>query len=157
MGNFKLPDGFEGGFTVRELRRNNDLIPTVPGVYIVVRKTSAQPSFLEIGVGGHFHGRNPNVEIEELQRNWVEGEPVVYIGMTNQTLRNRINTYLSFGKGEKVGHWGGRYIWQLSDHEDLVFYWKPMSEGSPKGYESQLIAEFKMLNGGARPFANLQD
>lgn len=155
--NFKLPEGFEGGFTVAELRKNDYLIPCEQGVYIVVRKSSENPSFLQNGSGGAFKGKNPNVPISELQMNWVRGETVIYIGMTNQTLRKRIRTYLRFGNGEPVGHWGGRFIWQLADHEDLVFYWKPMPDGSPEVYESELIAGFKMANGGLRPFANLKD
>ncbi|MGN0191431.1 MAG: hypothetical protein ACI39U_07230, partial [Candidatus Cryptobacteroides sp.] len=139
------------------LRDDESLIPCIPGVYIVVRKSSENPSFLQVGSGGRFKDRNPNVPVEELQANWVKGEPVIYIGMTKETLRKRIRTYLRFGNGEPVGHWGGRYIWQLADHEDLVFYWKPMSEGSPEEYESELIAEFKTLNAGYRPFANLKD
>jgi hypothetical protein len=28
------------------------------------------------------------------------------------------------GRGELAGHWGGRYIWQLSDSADLIAAWK---------------------------------
>lgn len=82
------------------------------GVYMVVRDTTGAPSFREIGTGGYFKGKNPNVPIRELENEWVVGETVIYIGKaggpnSNATLRKRLKQYIRFGSGESVGHWGG--------------------------------------------------
>ena len=71
------------------------------------------------------------------------------------TLRSRILQYLKFGQGKPVGHKGGRYIWQLSDAEELLFCWKPLPTDEPEDVESMLISEFKHQYAGKRPFANL--
>ena len=62
--------------------------------------------------------------------------------------------YFRFGNKEAVGHWGGRYIWQLSNPEELIVCWKATSNKDPRYVEKELIAEFvKQFN--KRPFANL--
>lgn len=38
---------------------------------------------------------------------------MVYIGKAGTTLRKRLNQYLKFGNRQNIGHWGGRYIWQI--------------------------------------------
>lgn len=134
-----------------------------PGVYMVVRTDDAEPVFVPEGSGGHFKGRNPNVPAGELQANWVKDTCVVYIGKagggtSRATLRKRIGQYIRFGSGEPVGHWGGRYIWQLEDADDLLFCWRAAKESEDaKDLESKLIADFKSQYGGARPLANLSD
>ena len=121
------------------------------------------PVFVPEGSGGHFKGRNPNVPAGELQANWVKDTCVVYIGKagggtSRATLRKRIGQYIRFGSGEPVGHWGGRYIWQLEDADDLLFCWRAAKESEDaKDLESKLIADFKSQYGGARPLANLSD
>ena len=134
-----------------------------PGVYLVVRTDDAEPVFVPEGSGGHFKGRNPNVPAGELQANWVKDTCVVYIGKagggtSRATLRKRIGQYIRFGSGEPVGHWGGRYIWQLEDADDLLFCWRAAKESEDaKDLESKLIADFKSQYGGARLLANLSD
>ena len=130
------------------------------GVYMVVRDTTGAPSFREIGTGGHFKGKNPNVPIRELENEWVVGETVIYIGKaggpnSNATLRKRLKQYIRFGSGEAVGHWVGRYIWQLEDAEQLLFCWKAYADAEQ--LEKALIAAFKECHDGKRPFANLKD
>lgn len=71
------------------------------------------PEFLSHGTGGFFKGKDPNVSITELETNWVENTCVVYIGKAGTTLQKRLNQYLKFGNGQNIGHWGGRYIWQI--------------------------------------------
>ena len=133
-----------------------------PGVYMV-RTDDSEPVFVPEGCGGHFKGKNPNVSVDELQANWVNETCVVYIGKaggrsSKATLRKRIGQYIRFGSGEPVGHWGGRYIWQLEDADNLLFCWRAAKEWEDaEGLESDLIADFKVQHGGFRPFANLKD
>ncbi len=147
--------GFRGFVPVGALRSGTSVIPEIQGVYLVIRTADVPPVFLSKGSGGFFKGKDPNVPLSNLSANWVEDEQVVYIGMTRSSLRKRIRTYLLFGKGEPVGHYGGRLIWQLQDHEDLLFCWKPMPVGDPDQMETELIDAFKSAHGGRRPFANL--
>ena len=152
-----IKDFLKGFIKISDLRNRTSAISGMPGVYMVLRRSPEHPTFLKAGSGGFFKGKNPNVPISELEANWVESEAVVYIGMTTQPLRKRISTYLRFGDGEDVGHYGGRYIWQLADHEDLEFCWLPMPTGDPRARESELIEAFKLCHNGQRPFANLKD
>lgn len=145
--------GFEGFFKVKDLKENFPTIPGIMGVYMVVRNSSDQPAFLKIGSGGFFKGEDPNVPIDELKRNWVADTCVVYIGKAS-SLRKRLYQYLRFGSGKNVGHKGGRYIWQLKDHDDLLFCWKILKDKDPEQYESELIETFRSIY-GERPFANL--
>lgn len=149
--------GFVGFRPIKKCRMDYAVFPKVPGVYIVLRRSKKRPEYLTIGSGGHFKDEDPNVSDTELSDNWVEGASVVYIGMTTTTLHKRLSAYMKFGEGRKIGHKGGRYIWQLADHEDLIVCWKEMPNGSPKEYETELILDFKNKHGNRRPFANLQD
>ena len=135
---------------------NRSEIPDEGGVYIVLRRDADKAEFKEIGMGGFFKGRNPNVSIYELNDNWVEDTPVMYIGKAKEgRLRKRISEYMRFGCGKKVGHWGGRLIWQLADADDLVVCWSETEEDS-REVEKDMICKFKE-EFGAHPFANLKD
>lgn len=150
---------FTGFQTVAHYRENLHQIPKEAGVYILLRSGSEKPSFLAVGSGGRFKDREPNVPLTELAVNWVEEASVVYIGKAGSTsgsatLRSRIDQLLKFGAGMKIGHWGGRLLWQLADHESLVLAWKEIQGTEPKEVESEMISEFKNYY-GKRPFANL--
>lgn len=127
-------------------------IPDVPGVYMVLRDSVERPDFLVRGSGGYFKGKDPNVPLSELCANWVEGANVLYIGKA-KSLRKRISQYLRFGDGKPVGHWGGRYIWQLADARELIFCWMPVI-GDADAVETEMICRFRE-HYGSRPFANL--
>ena len=91
----------------------------------------------------------------------MENTDIVYIGkaggMTSKvTLQSRLIQYLKFGMGKNIGHWGGRYIWQLANTDELVICWKPTDE-EPRKVETEMIAQFKAEHQGQRPFANLTD
>jgi hypothetical protein len=158
--NYRDFSDFEGFQTVAYYRENLHQIPKLPGVYVLARVKKEGPQFLAIGSGGHFKDREPNVSLNELGANWVEGASVVYIGKAGSrtgsaTLRDRIDQLLKFGEGRKIGHWGGRLLWQLADHEELLLGWMVISDRKPSDVESELINEFKS-HFGCRPFANLQ-
>ncbi len=97
--------GFEGFVAVSELCQDNlDLIPDVPGVYLVLRPKPAPPRFLRRSRAGFFKGKDPTVDLSELRESWVDGTPVLYIGKAGSrsgraTLRSRVRTYLAHGSG----------------------------------------------------------
>ena len=62
--------------------------------------------------------------------------------------------YLKFGQGKNIGHYGGRLIWQLKNHLDLIFCWLPMTDTEPRELEKKILADF-IQQYGQRPFANL--
>lgn len=145
--------GFTGFIPVSELREGGlKMIPDFSGVYMVLRVSDVAPKFLATGSGGRFKGKDPNVPVEELKANWVEETPVLYIGKAT-SLRKRISQYLRFGQGKPVGHWGGRYIWQLADATQLLFCWMPV-DGNADAVETDMICSFRERY-GSRPFANL--
>ncbi|MBR5061446.1 MAG: hypothetical protein IKX24_04800 [Prevotella sp.] len=159
---FLQAQGFEGFKTMGELMDGaRTWIPAQKGVYVVLRESGSEPQFLTEGTGGFFKCQNPNVPVSELKDNWVDGASIVYIGKaggigSSSTLQKRLGQYLRFGQGANIGHWGGRYIWQLADSRDLVVCWKTLVEEEPRDVEHQMIAEFKATH-GKRPFANLMD
>ena len=155
--------GFEGFISIGELMAGaKKMIPAQMGVYVILRESNTTPTFLAEGTGGFFKGKNPNVSIDDLKSNWVENTSIVYIGKAGSigstaNLRTRLGQYLRFGEGANVGHWGGRYIWQLEDSRELTVCWKPLYSDDPRTIEQQMISEFKALHSGRRPFANLND
>lgn len=155
-------DGFIGFVSVAELRKSLNAVPEQRGVYVVLRMTDSAPTFLKVGTGGYFKGKDPNVEVSKLLSKWVDGSPLLYIGKaggpgTDATLHSRIRQYIQFGEGKPVGHKGGRYIWQLADAADLVFAWKPLPDEIPLEVEKRMIREYKILHGMKFPFANLRE
>lgn len=150
--------GFSGFVTVQQLMDNPSLAPKEIGVYAIIRNTKEKPHFNSIGTGGHFKGKNPNVAISILESNWVEDSDIVYIGKAGKkqgtaTLYSRLGQYMRFGQTKAVGHWGGRYIWQLADNRDLLVCWKPTNE-EPRLIESIMLQAFTSDH-GKLPFANI--
>jgi len=152
--------GFQGFVPVRALKADNCCnLSKAPGVYVVLAATDAVPRFLDKSVGGHFKCKDPTVPLAELQRNWVPGAEVLYIGKagggkTKATLLKRVRAFVRFGSGQPVGHWGGRLIWQLAGCDDLPVAWKPLPDGDPRAVEQELLAAFTKQH-QQRPFANL--
>jgi excinuclease UvrABC nuclease subunit len=145
-------NGFNGFKTIGELIKDGTFIPEKPGVYFILNMNSKPSEFLSIGSGGYFKGKNPNVSTDRLQENWVEQTPVVYIGKAT-SLKKRLKQYFSFGQNKNVGHYGGRYIWQLKHASDLVVCWKA-TDSDPREIEKELIQRFNSQF-GTLPFANL--
>lgn len=147
--------GFKGFIKVKDLRDNFESIPKCSGVYMVLNPNMEKFSFLEIGTGGFFKGKNPNVDISVLNDRWIDNTIVIYIGQTGSTLRKRIGDYIKFGQNKPIGHWGGRYIWQIKDAESLIFCWMKVDNIAPSIIEEQLLQDFKnkYLH---LPFANLR-
>lgn len=150
--------GFDGFVTFDELRNGGlDEVPPSGGVYVVIRRSKEDPVFLDESCGGHFKGKNPGELVDVLTAKWVADTPVVYIGK-GDSLRRRLKEYAAFGAGRPVGHWGGRYIWQLADRDELLVAWKRCEDGRTAAeLEGELVAGFKAANGGRLPFANIAD
>lgn len=147
-------NGFVGFLSIRQLCTNNVTLPVSAGVYIVLRESDQKPHFLTVGSGGHFKGNNPNLPVSRLEKNYIGESRVVYIGQTS-CLKRRFRELLRFGAGSDVGHWGGRALWQLSDHDDLIVAWKPMSEVESKAEKARMLQKFVSVY-GKLPFANLK-
>lgn len=136
-------------------------VPRGAGVYAVLRPSHIRPTFRELSVAGHLKTKSPSVSITMLESNWIPGVEVLYIGKaewnegSRRGLKKRLDEYRRHGQGEPIGHWGGRYIWQLEDCYDLIVAWKEASTNGAEEVESALLSSF-IEKFGALPFANLK-
>lgn len=157
--------GFQGFVPIKDLQAQECAqVPAVPGVYLVLRPDATGPQWLPRSTGGHFKERDPSVKnLDEIQRAWVDGATVLYIGKAGTdkgkaSLRSRLHAYMRFGKGQAVSHWGGRFIWQLGTSGQLLVAWRAtVASQEPRDVERALIERFKARHSGRRPFANLRD
>ena len=144
--------GYQGFVAIAELRGTGfSAVPEEPGTYCVLLPAGMQVRFLARNPGGRFKDRDPTLSQAELQAEWVEGASVLYIG-TSSNLRRRIRQFLAFGAGRRVGHWGGRLIWQIAGAEQLLLAWATSAEH--QGAEDRLLADFETAF-GRLPLANL--
>jgi hypothetical protein len=136
--------GFTGFVTFGDLRESwLDYVPKTGGVYAVLRESDHPPTYLASNPGGRFKGKDPTVAVSTLEAKWVESCSVVYLGK-GDNLQRRLKQYARFGAGDPIGHWGGRYIWQLSDSAELLVAWKRCEEGQTAAeLESEIVARFQ--------------
>jgi hypothetical protein len=149
--------GFTGFLAVCQLGPEPTAVPSHPGVYVVVRRSENPPEYLERSPGSWFKGKDPTVPISDLEQKWVFGATTLYIG-SGLDLRARIGLLVAFsrgGQGSSIFHWGGRFLWQLADGQDLQVAWREVAPDSHKAEERALVDEFEEAH-GALPFANLR-
>lgn len=129
-------------------------VPDEPGVYCVLRPATSRPKFLEHSAAGTWKGRQASVAADVLRDAWIDGASVLYIGKASSSLRKRLRPYRRHGQGHEAAHWGGRYIWQLADHPELLICWRTETDAADV-IETEMIEAFRGRF-GARPFANLR-
>ena len=148
---------FSSAVSVAYLQRTRcACVPTDPGVYLVTRPCRTPAVFLPKSVGGWFKGKDPTDTPAFLSEHWVTGACVLYIGKGGGAngLKQRLGQFMSFGDGKNIGHRGGRLIWSLADHQELLVQWEVTPNEAPEHVERCMIGLFQR-NYGKRPFANL--
>lgn len=147
--------GFDGWLTFAELASAN--VPRDPGVYVIVRPTDDPPAFR---ADAPYRGDAP-LPVTDLEARWVRGERLVYIGMASlgskrDGLHRRLRQFRRYGEGHAARHAGGRRIFQLADHADLLVAWRVTDDAEARDTERAMIAAFQAHH-GVRPFANDAD
>jgi hypothetical protein len=151
--------GFKGFLKVSVLQASRcTAVPTLPGIYAVLRPEQTKPVFLESSIAGHFKGQDPSAPIAELQEAWVQKSVALYMGKaggpdSTAHLRDRVLQFMQFGAGKPVGHPSGKNIWQLADSGDLYVCWMLTGEETPVKILHKLVFDFRSRY-GKRPFAN---
>ena len=123
-------------------------VPTTPGIYIVLRTATTPVELLEQTTA---RAGTPYT-LADLQQRWIEGTPVVYIGKAEAArggLRKRLGQYARRGSS----HQGGRSIWQLADHEQLLVCWAETPGESAEAVEIHYREQFAEIY-QRWPFAN---
>lgn len=148
---------FSALVSIKKLQESNCAeVPSAKGVYLVIGEKFERPEFLKKSEGGWFKGKNPSCPIKFLEEKWVKSAKVLYVGKASSQkgLKQRLRQYLQFGQGRRVGHRGGRLIWQLKNNKQLFICWQEVGRADPRHIESNLIRAFTNVY-GVRPFANL--
>lgn len=152
--------GYEGFVTFSELRKRGAV--TKPGIYVVLRTTpTTPPSFLPTSPAGKT--KDFTAQVEHLERKWVPGAEVVYIGRATHGARRdgihrRLKQFWRTGAGTADNHGGGVWIFQLADADKLIVCWRAVDDESDEfvwALEHHLIADFAAHDAHGRwPFAN---
>ncbi|MCB5274144.1 hypothetical protein BJG92_01671 [Arthrobacter sp. SO5] len=151
-------DGFTGFRTLADLEIMR--IPQKPGIFAVLRPEGYRPRFLAKSTAGVFKKKDPSLQPDALDAEWVDDADVLYLGKAgpgskgNRGLRRQVQEFVDFGLGKPPGHWDGRLIWQLAAANKLIFAWKELPAEqlsvAEAGYHAAFVKDY-----GRLPFANL--
>ena len=151
--------GFEGFISLSEATK---VARPQSGVYLVLREPAlGGPKFLSTGTGGWFKHEDPNVGLDKLENNWIDGALVLYIGKADRGksgrgVSKRLDDLHRFGSGKPAAHRGGKLLWQIADSDKFLICWKYCaSKESPRDNEVSLLQLFEATY-DQLPFANLQ-
>lgn len=129
------------------------------GIYLIVYEGKDVPQFIDPGCGPKYYkDRIVNVKNDKLKEKWLclgFDKNIIYIGKAGKsnTLKKRLKLYMKFGSGKEDPHYGGRYIWQIKDSDNLLVFWK--KSDNPEKEESEMLKDFKKEY-RELPFANLK-
>jgi hypothetical protein len=121
-----------------------------PGVYVVARVRDPEAGCAPCALP--FIEPIPSnlvLDMEYERKRWLPHEPVIYVGRTTRTIRERVRKFYRHKCGKPAPHAGGQVIKLL--HCDLWVYWLPAPD--PIKAEREMIRVFKR-HAGQEPFAN---
>lgn len=144
-----LASSLEGFVPLRTL--DPATVPAGSGVYVVFAPEDFEFLVLDGSSAGHFKDKDPTVDPELLLKRWISETRIIYIGKAT-SLRSRLRQFRDFGNGRPVGHWGGRYLWQLDASHRLLVAWRTVDDFARE--ESSMLAAF-VTAFGRLPFANI--
>ncbi len=133
------------------------------GLYAITTPSDYTPDFIDPNEAAICRNVINPAEIPYLQKKWVEGTEVIYIGLAGRrnprTLRKRLRDLLQHGKGkttESGPHKGGEILWQLVGSEEFEL-WILATEDPPypRVLENRMLMVFETET-GKLPFANRQ-
>lgn len=115
-------------------------------------------------------GRGPTLRqlMDRVQRFWLPGEVILYLGCTTKRLSTRLNEYYRTPIGARSPHHGGYFIKLLSNLDQLWVHYAPCPKAClPEIAESRMMWRFGECvrdstkqspcgNGLPFPFANLE-
>jgi hypothetical protein len=122
-------------------------VPTGRGVYVILRESSADPSFKATNPVT----RRPAYALQRLENKWLRGEHVVYTGKADAAdgLRGRLRAF----SAQSGSHSGGRALWQLQDAHLLNVAWMATASELGEAVERRFLHDFRLTT-GRYPFAN---
>lgn len=133
--------------------RERRVIPQSNGVNGVVLDGPDPPDFAAVSPAGWWEGRDPTFPIAELAQRWVSSATVVYMGMATKTertdLRERVRKLVRYGTGHRIGHEGGRALWQLPNSRSLLIAWQRSPDADQASREERRLIvedEYQDLN-----------
>ena len=139
--------GFEGFVPLVRLAMK-DVTPE-KGIYVVLRPNANAPYTLL------DHSPLDRYTLEDLERRWILGAPIVYIGKAGTpTSKGGLKSRLSPFSRKARSHSGGRSIWQLDEADELLVCWIETPGYDPRHVEEDYLEEFARVHLG-QPFANV--